>query len=418
MKNLTALIVDSSPSYTNLIASALLEIGLLNENIFTTKRYVGALEFLTDKKPQLLITEFQVDAKFGLELVTMHTANSPNNISIIMTHNNSSSSIAEAAEELVDDYIVKPFQSGMLANRLRQLIDRKLNPSDYIKAIREGKQALLDGQLKDAEHKFSAALQHQEKPTLAHYYLGYTKFKETEYQFATDEFAKGLTLQPLHYRCLTGKFDTFYEQKDFGNAYTVANTIIENYPIGPKRLGQLFISAVFSGKLDEVPHYFQLFAQLDHKTPELRHVFSAALFTAGRSNLNNKALTKAVECFELGVQVLGADSEYISKIVKVLLRGDAQAVSQAARFLQQFPSSKVGSKEYENLYFLFNCKTLPLSKVIDQGRKMAAQNRMDAESYETFIRLLISDNKTVLAEDISERYQRAFPNQPPSREKA
>ncbi|WP_413557947.1 response regulator [Bdellovibrio sp. HCB209] len=412
MKNLTALIVDSSPSYTNLISSALLEIGLQSENIMTTKRYVGAREFINDKKPQLLITEFQVDSKFGLELVSLHTANSPNNISVIMTHNNSSSSIAEAAEELVDDYIVKPFQSGTLSSRLRNLIDRKLNPSEYIKHIREGKQALFDGQLKNAEYQFTAALQHQEKPTLAHYYLGYTKFKETEYQFANDEFVKGLSMQPLHYRCLTGKFDTYYEQKDYNNAYTVANTIIENYPIGPKRLGQLFIAAVFSGKLDEVPHYFQLFAQLDHKTPELRHVFSAALFTAGRSNLNNKDLGKAVECFELGVQVLGPEVEYISKVVKVLLRGDAQAVNQAARFLQQFPSNQVGSKEYENLYFLFNCKTLPLSKVIDQGRKMAANNRMDAESYETFIRLLKNDNKLVLAEDITERYQRAYPKQP------
>lgn len=418
MKNLTALIVDSSPSYTNLITAALLEIGLQQDNIFTTKRYVGAREYLTDNKPGLLITEFQIDSKFGLELVALHTTNNPNNISIIMTHNNSSSSIAEAAEELVDDYIVKPFQSGMLANRLRNLIDRKLNPSEYIKHIREGKQALFDGELKDAEHKFAAALQHQEKPTLAHYYLGYTKFKETEYQFANDEFVKGLEMQPLHYRCLTGKFDTLYEQKDYNNAYTVANTIVENYPIGPKRLGQLFISAVFAGKLDEVPHYFQLFAQLDHKTQELRQIFSAALFTAGRSNLNNKALGKAVECFELGIQVLGADSDYISKVVKVLLRGDAQAVHQAARFLQQFPANKVGSKEYENLYFLFNCKTLPLSKVIDQGRKMAAQNRMDAESYETFIRLLISDNKTVLAEDIIERYQRAFPKRQNADEKA
>ncbi|WP_413575254.1 response regulator [Bdellovibrio sp. HCB290] len=411
MKNLTALIVDNSTSFANLATAALLEIGLQPANIFTTKRYLGAQEYLAEKKPNLLITEFMVDSKFGLELVAMHAANSADNISIIMTHNNSTSAIAEAAEELVDDYIVKPIQSGALASRLLHLIERKLNPSEYIKQIRAGKQALFDGHLADAHHKFTAALKHQEKPTLAHYYLGYTKFKATEYQFANDEYVKGLKIQPLHYRCLTGKFDTYFEQKDYGNAYTVANTIIDNYPIGPKRLGQLFIAAVFSGKLDQVPHFFQLFARLDHKTAELRHVFSAALFTAGRSNLNNKALQKAVECFELGIQVVGADVQYITKIVKALLREDIQTASQAARFIQQFPSSQIGSKEYENLHFQFNCRTMPLAKILDQGRRMAAQNRMDEESYQMFISLLTKENKTVLAEDIMAKYQSAFPKQ-------
>ncbi|MEK2688035.1 response regulator [Bdellovibrio sp. GT3] len=409
MKHLTALIVDNSSSFANLATAALIEIGLEPAGIFTTKRYLGAQEFLAEKKPSILITEFMVDSKFGLELVAMHTANSADNISIIMTHNNSSSAIAEAAEELVDDYIVKPVQAGALADRLKSLIDRKLNPTEYIKHIRAGKQALFDGHLADAHHKFTTALRHQKKPTLAHYYLGYTKFKATEYQFANDEYFKGLQYQPLHYRCLTGKFDSYFEQKDYGNAYTVANTIIDNYPIGPKRLGHLFIAAVFSGKLEQVPHFFKLFAQLDHKTAELRHVFSAALFTAGRSNLNNGALHKAVECFELGVQVVGADPEYISKIVKTLLRGDMQTITQAARFIQQFPSAKVGSKEHENLHFLFNCKTQQLTKVIDQGRKMAAANRMDSESYEAFISILVKENKIVLAEDIASKYQSAFP---------
>ncbi len=409
MNDLTAIIVDSSASYGHLVASSLRELGFSQERIFITKRYAGALEFMNERKPQVLITEFQIDGKFGLELVNLHNSQSAENISIVMTHNNSSSSIAEAAEELVDDYIVKPFQSGMLNHRLRSLIDKKLNPSEYIKSIRAGKQLILEGRLKDAEFKFSSAVAQESRPTLAHYYLGYTKFIENNFSVAKEEFIKGLRIQPLHYKCLTGKFDTFFEQKSYEEAYDVANTILGNYPIGPKRLGHLFISAVFSGRLDMVPQYYRLFAQLDHKTPELRRVFSAALFTAGRSQIITGDIFKAVECFEMGIQVVGPDSAYLTKVIKALLKTDVQGCKQASRLLQQYPTNQVGSKEFDSLNFLVNSKLLTIPQIIEHGRKLVANSRMDSECYEVFVRILLEDKKVVLAEDIMAKAVRDYP---------
>ncbi|MBO9665892.1 MAG: response regulator [Bdellovibrio sp.] len=409
MTELSAVIVDSSASYCNSVAISLKEMGIPQDRIFITKRYEGAVEFINEKKPQLLITEFQVDGKFGLELVNLHASQNANNISVIMTHNNSSSSIAEAAEELVDDYIVKPFQSGMLHQRLRSLINKKLNPSDYIQRIRDGKQMLIEGRLQDAEHLFSEALGKESKPTLAHYYLGYTKYIGKNLSVANAEFVKGLKLQPLHYKCLTGKFDTFFEQKSYDEAYKVASTIIDNYPIGPKRLANLFISAVFSGQLDAVPEYFKLFAELDHKPPELRKVFAAALFTAGRSQINRQDLAKAGECFELGIKVIGPDPEYLTKVIKVLLKTDAMGHRHASKILQQFPNTQIGTKAFENLQFLVQCKILPVGDLIDRGRKLAANKRLDAESYEVFVNILLENRKITLAEDITAKALKEYP---------
>ncbi|MGE5085637.1 MAG: response regulator [Bacillota bacterium] len=409
MNHLSALIVDSSPSYAQTVACCLKDLGLAHDNIFISRKYEAALDLLKSKKPQLLITEFSIDGKYGLQLISQHTSHSPHNISVIMTHNNSSTSIAEAAEELVDDYIVKPFQSGNLYERLKNLINRKLNPNEYIKAIRDGKQMLLEGRLDDAELNFKTAARLENRPTLAYYYLGYTNFVDHKLNIAAGEFAKGLSIQPLHYKCLTGKFDTLFEQRSYEDAYTIASTIVDNYPIGPKRLGQLFISAVFSGKLDVVPEYYKLFAQLDHKPNELRRVFSAALFTAGRSQINHNDLPKAIECFEMGIQVVGPDIEYITKIVKVLLKTDSNGHRQAARILNLFPNLKVGSREFNILQFQVNAKLLPTSQIIEQGRKLAASRQLDEECYVEFIKILIADNKIVLAEDIAGKALREYP---------
>ena len=409
MNHLSALIVDGSPSYAQTVACCLKDLGLAHDKIFITRKYDGALDLLKSKKPQLLITEFSIDGKYGLQLINQHTSHSPSNISVIMTHNNSSTSIAEAAEELVDDYIVKPFQSGNLQERLRSLINRKLNPTDYIKSIRDGKQMLLEGRFDDAEENFQTATRLENRPTLAYYYLGYTNFMDNKFNVAAGEFAKGLSIQPLHYKCLTGKFDTLFEQHSYEDAHSIASTIIENYPIGPKRLGQLFISAVFSGKLDVVPEYYKLFTQLDHKPNELRRVFSAALFTAGRSQINRNDLSKAIECFELGIQVVGPDIEYLTKIVKVLLKTDSAGHRQAARILNLFPNLKVGSREFNILQFQVNAKLLPVAQVIEQGRKFVANRQFDEECYAEFIKILIADNKIVLAEDIAGKALREYP---------
>jgi tetratricopeptide (TPR) repeat protein len=294
------------------------------------------------------------------------------------------------------------------------LIRKKLNPSDYIQSIRDGKQMLIEGRLQDAEHKFTDALIKENKPTLAHYYLGYTKFIGKNLSVATEEFIKGLRLQPLHYKCLTGKFDAFFEQRSYDEAYKVATTIIDNYPIGPKRLANLFISAVFSGQLDAVPEYFRLFAQLDHKTPELRKVFAAALFTAGRSQLNRQDTGKAVECFELGIQVIGPDPEYLTKVVKVLLKTDATGIRHASRLLQQFPNTQIGTKAYESLQFLVQSKLVPVSELIERGRKLSANGRLDAECYEVFVKILLESRKITLAEDITAKALREYPELRPT----
>ena len=410
MNQLTALVVDASSSYLQSITSGLNELGYANERIFVAKKFIDAKQIIEIKKPNILITESTIEGKYGLELISLHSSQRADKISIIISHNTSSTSIAEAAEELVDDYIVKPFQSGLIAERLKTLFNRKLYPSEYIRNIRMGKQMLIESRFQDAESLFEFAFQLDEKPTLAHYYLGYTKLIQTNYNFAVDEFKKGLNFQPLHYKCLTGNFDAFFEQKSYAEAYLLTPNIINNYPISPKRLTNLFIAAVFSGHVDDVPKYYKLFSNLDHITAELRQVFSAALYTAGRFQINKGAFEKAIECFELGLQVIGPDIEYIDKCIRVLLKINKDCSSEALRLLQRFPGKEIGLKAHSILNFLINLKAKPSHQNIEQGRKLVASGYADVESYQALIKLLVIEGKIVLAEDIAEKAVRDFPS--------
>lgn len=410
MNSLSALVVDHSTSYTHGIASSLKSLGCAEENIYIAKKYEEARDIINAKKPDILITESSLNGRQGLELVGLMNAQSANKISVIVSHSNSSAAIAEAAEELVDDYIVKPFQGGQLSDRLRSIIARKVNPSDYIKSIRSGKQLLIEGKTQEAEAQFHFAMSLEKKPTLAHYYLGYTKFIQNNYVPAVDEFRKGLDLQPLHFKCLTGNFDAFFEQKSYAAAYRLAPMILENYPIGPRRLGNLFISAVFAGHLEEIPKFYGRFLSLENVTPELRKVFSAALLAAGRFHINRDEVDKAAECFDMGIQVVGPDVEYIDKAIRALLNTKEKGPQYAAKLLQRFPNGKIGGREHCALVFLTAVRSQYKPQAIELGRKLVVNGYADAECYEALVNLLVEDKKVTLAEDVVEKAVRQYPN--------
>jgi hypothetical protein len=141
-----------------------------------------------------------------------------------------------------------------------------------------------------------------------------------------------LNLQPLHYKCLIGEFDGFFDQKKYAEAYKLVPTIRENFPLSPYRLGNVFISAVYSYNLQDIPTFYSIFQKLDDRPPELVKLFSAALLTAGRFYIKSKDVQKAGECFDLGIMVTGPSIPYIDTIVRELLKmnaGEKETVSRA-----------------------------------------------------------------------------------------
>lgn len=407
--DISILIVDSSASFGQVLVGGFLEMGLDKEKIFYCKKYADALKVLETEKPLILLTEYMVDGKQGMELANLHAAINANKISIIITHNTSAAAVAEAAEELVDDYIVKPFSMGSLAARLKILIHRKFFPSDYVLAIRSGKELLKESKYSEALEKFLYAATLEKKPTLAYYYAGHSYFSQGDAEKAIGYFQKGLAIQPLHFRCLMGEFDAYFSQKDYERAYALAPVITENYPLSPKRLGNLFIAAIFTQHFQEIPKFYALYENLDHKSAEVRKVFSAAILTAGKYHLKEHNLQSAVECFDIGVNVVGADIKYLSKVIRELLKKQALGASAAASYLARFPSDEVGGKTYSSLSFLIDRYLRDRNQVIEAGKKLVNQGFADEEIFSVIVEMLVASGKFVLAEDMATKAIALFP---------
>lgn len=409
ISNTVVLIVDNSLATIDSMTGALIKVGFAKDKIYSTKSYKDALEKIKNLKPGFLITDYLVDGKPGLELISCVTEQGANKITMIITHNNTSSAIAEAAEELVDDYVIKPFQASSLVERIQVLIQRKMFPPRYIEEIRIGKQLLLENDFHGANIQFQNASFLDPKPTLAYYYLGHSNYLQKQFEEAISGYKRGLEYKPLHFKCLTGQFDTFFEQKRFHEAYEMVPDLVQNYPIGPKRLGNLFVAAVYAGRLDEVPHYYDLFLKLDHVTQELRRVFSAALFVAGRFHLNRHEAQKAISSFDCGLQVIGADALYIEKVIRALIQAGPEFIAFGDKYLSRFPSESVGGLSYSVLSYLLSQNKRTDIELIVQGRQLVQKNYADADCFRVLIKALLAEKKSLLADDYILRASRLFP---------
>jgi tetratricopeptide (TPR) repeat protein len=411
LKNEKVLVLEPSSSFGQSIMGCLVEMGSPPENLFFVKRFKEAWDIMEKEKPKVLLTEFSVDGKAGLSLVDLQNKfyDDSTKTAVLVTHNDSQTAVAEAAEEHVDAYILKPFSMGDFKLRLTTLFGQKIYPSDYSKSIKAGRNWLESGDYDKAVESFKLAVHQSSQPSLAYYYTGQTRFLQGNYQKAVVEFAKGLKVNPLHYKCLMGEFDSLFAQKKYEQAYLLVPRIRENYPISPQRLGKVLISAVFSQNFEDLSIYYYLYQNLETRPADLTKVFSAGLMTAAKHFAALHSSTKAIELFEMGMAVTGPDPSYLDQIVRELIR--LKALEKAEEFLRKFRSEDVGSAVHARLVFLLSCHLDPRDMAIEKGKKLVAQKTADLDCFKSLIKIIRDIGNQLLAEDMAQKAIQEFPDQ-------
>jgi tetratricopeptide (TPR) repeat protein len=404
------LVVEPSSSFSQIIASTLIELGAKSENIIVCKRFKDAFQALFAHKPRILLTEFFVDDRQGLSLVEIQSQffDDSARIAALITHNSSDSAVAEAAEGHVDAYLLKPFSIGGLQERLVKLILKKTNPTDYEKKIRQGKALLVLGEFEKALAQFAEAAALSDKPSLACYYEGKTHLMQHEFVKAEDVFGEGLRIKPRHYKCLLGLFDATSQQKNFKKAYEIATALQDSYPVNQQRLSDFLVAAVYSENFKDVLGYFKYYQSIDVPSRELIKIFSAALFAAGKFYVGRQQEREAIECFTHGVIVVGPELVYLDNLIRELVK--IRSGEAASQFLKKVPAEQVGGPVHSRLSFLISQFFVTKDDLIQRGRKLVQDGMADADSFRLLIKILVETNKKTLAEDIASKATQAYPD--------
>jgi DNA-binding response OmpR family regulator len=394
------LIVEPSQAFSASIQTCLIEQGVPAAQIVTLRKYADAKKFIAERKPKLVVSEYDLGSDLGLSLMEQQGEHHEDTakISIIVTKNNSDSAVAEAAEEQIDAFILKPFSVEAFRQKLGDVFRRKTNPSPYMQKVREGKTQLHLENFANAVSEFTAAKSLDAKPTLACYYAGQAYQGMGQRAQALAEFKEGRRYQPLHYKCLIGEFENLMEDRKYDQAYGLVSIIRNNYPITSHRLGQIFIAAVFTYHFDELPTFYQLFLNLEQRPPRLVQLTAAALLTAGRYWIQKQDFAKALACYEMGITACSRDLNYIEKIIADFIGAGAYPEAQLA--LQRCSPSDVGTAMHTKLSFRIDQHVLNPEQVIERGRKLINAGEAEPAVFTTVIRLLAERNRVPMAESV------------------
>jgi CheY-like chemotaxis protein len=396
----TTLIVDKSSTIRSSIAQVLVSLGQPKNQILDANRFSDAMEIVNNKKPQIIFTEYYIDTRLGFEFfqkVTMHNCNEKDRLFCMITANTDDYVIAQAAEEDVDAYILKPFSKDVVDKYLQKCIQDKLVASPFHDAVDKAKVEIQNSNFQMAIEILSSAQQKFGETALSFYYLGYCKQRLEQFTEAVADYEKGLKLHPGHYKCLVGKFETLEKLKKNDEAYEVVKYLVAKYPINPDRLGSIIMLAVYTKNFADVDKYFSFYTQLETKTDKVSRIVSAGMYAFAKYLINQKDLAGALPPFRKCVLASNRSVEYLNKIVDTLLT--ANEPKAAIEFLHMYSMEEQVKPEWRIVQF----KTIAMfespDRIIQKGKALISEGLIHIEIAKKVALLMVDQNKMNHAEN-------------------
>ena len=406
------LIADSSVAVRSGLAKIMKDLGVKNSNILLAQNYATALDEMTRNKPQVVVTDYNLGSHCGLKLLQIQRQNSlePTQcLFFLITANSVETTVAEAAEEDVDSFILKPFTLSFFRDRFQQAAMAKIRPTGYQKSLTEGKGLLSVKNYDKAVDVFTKAMSLFSKPTLALYYKGHTNVLRMDPVGAEMSYRDGLEYNPKHYRCLTGLSELLFQAQKYEEAYLYAKKIAETFPLSPQMLETVLRLAVKNQVFDDIDFLYSIYVSMDFRTPELVKCMKSALLVSGAYRLRHSKVELAVDVFRKALIASGRNTVVFSEIIDILLRHEAIVAAEA--FLSEFPPEEQGSALFQILRLRVQDVGGDPGKVLEAGRKILTAGTRDPHVYKILIRRSMECKFEDAAESMAMDAGRLWPDQ-------
>jgi CheY-like chemotaxis protein len=406
------MIVDPGATSRATMFKAFTELGALPGNVNLVDSYQNALAESSFSKTRIIVAEYDLGKRSGLELLqemrVKFAKEKGKFVFLIVTSNTSQTAVAQAAEEDVDAYILKPFTAEVVRKTLARAIESKLKPSPYILMIEEGKLCLDKMEFDKALERFEKATKLDDTPTLAYYYSGHAKALKQAVAEAKTDFQRGLAYNNVHFKCMAGLFDLLMQERDFAQAYDVVRRMARFFPANPRRLVDVLKLAVINRKFDDIEEYYNMFVAIDDRDDILiRHVVTS-LIICGKHYLENDAKARALELFQKASATGTGRVNFLKEIVQILL--DHKLPAEAQGFLKKFPPEAMTTDAFKILQFqIMDHTDATKIAVISRGRELIEAKIHDKAIYAIVLKRGVEIDMKVMVEHLYYQAIRQFP---------
>lgn len=315
------LVADTSAGVRAGIASVLRDLGAKSSNMVLAHNFDVAVTEIKRFKPHVLICDYHMDDRCGLELFDFlkgDDSRAKNSLTMLVSADSDQSALAEAADEDIDSFILKPFTLAKFKNEVIKIATEKITPSEYQSAILEGKELLKRLETVQALTQFMNAIEKFKKPTLAHYYVGHCLNLLERHDEAEKSFRAGLDLSENHYLCMYGLCELLKFKKRYAEAYTLAQQIVNIFPVSASKLECTVELAIHNEKYEEISKLFEIYESMNFKSPELMRYMESALMVCGIFFLRQWQIGHAMAFFRKVITVSNRQQITLDKMVAEL----------------------------------------------------------------------------------------------------
>lgn len=406
-------IADPSLSVRGSVSDVVLGLGAEKDNVHLIATFNQLVDKFTEERPDIVICSYMMGKHSSIDVVEeirnrFNTTDYP--IFLVLAANEREVTAASADEEDVDGYVRKPIVPIEVCNALAEAIHRRLNPTPYLIAIREGKRHLELGEIGNAESRFVKALELTDQPSLAHYYLGHVRSIKRMITESESSFNDGLNINRLHYKCLAGLYQLFTETNQFQKAYGVLVKISKHFPLTSTQLYSAIRLAVICRKFEDIETYYGYYLDLDERAKDLTKCMCAGLIIAGKYFLSEKKIPQAVKMFQGAAASSGSAPKFLYDIITALL--SSKCVAEADMFLMKFRPEDQNQKEFLLCKFKLADADNNAAKVIKLGRELLSRDISDEQVYETMIKRYIEAG---IVRPVDDLYYQAISQYPDTR---
>ena len=364
-------ILDAVSSGRTNIASCLSRLGAARHKMSLAGSIGDAREELKRNKAKIIFADFLIGKDSSLDLIQFQRKvfeqdKVKDALFVLVTSNASQSAVAQAAEEDVDTFIVKPFSFDTMKAALENAVMLKLRPNLYLRLIEEGKELMFAGDYANAILKFKEAKDQSATPTLACFYLGQVEVMKKALDAAEGNYLDGLNYNKIHYKCLAGLFDLLHGEKRWQDAYEIMKRLAQYFPANPKRLGTVLKLSVLTNNFQDVDSYYRIYIEMDERNDELIRQMCSALAVTGRHYLRQNAYPRAIEVFENAAISSAGRTSFLLYIVEAL--AEYGLTKEADPFLSRLQKIAPGSREVLAAQFLTLDRSVDVKDVVNRGR--------------------------------------------------
>jgi tetratricopeptide (TPR) repeat protein len=201
-KQLNFLIVDNQFNVRRMVANFLRTFG--HRNFVDAADGAKAKDKLLSHPIDFIICDWNMPNMTGLEFLKwVRGEDKFNDLPFLMvTAEMANEVVAEAVEEGVDDYIVKPFQAETLRAKIESVLEKRNNPSQLDLDLAEGYSLINEDKPGEALELFKKAIQEAPQSPRSHFAMGQALEAMKEYEKAVQFYEEAARLSPKFLKAL------------------------------------------------------------------------------------------------------------------------------------------------------------------------------------------------------------------------